>query len=144
MANGKSRLRIIQEHRANSVTPSVQKNDSQPIERGCRPFLRSVSSFGEQADAPRDDHKAKRLSGPRPPVLELTYYKHTLRVRSVFHKCAIEQICADFSSSRWRSPTYDNPDVKQLFNGFEEFGKINQTPEALLLDVFPILRALPD
>lgn len=33
--------------------------------------------------------------------------------------------------------------MKQLFNGFEEFGKINQSPEALLLDVFPILRSLP-
>jgi len=44
----------------------------------------------------------------------------------------------------WRSPTSDNPDVKQLFGGFEVFGQLNQTPEAILLDCFPILRQIPD
>lgn len=144
MANGESNLRMVQERRADFVTLLVQKNDPQPAERGCSPFLRSVSSFREQADAPRDDHTAERIPGPRPPIFKFSYRKHSLWVRLVFRNCAIKLISSDMCSSSWRSPTYDNSDVKQLFHGFEEFGKINQTPEALLLDVFPILRGLPD
>ncbi|KAK5017381.1 hypothetical protein LTR60_001962, partial [Cryomyces antarcticus] len=44
----------------------------------------------------------------------------------------------------WRAPTYDNKDVKQLFEGFEQFSVINQTGTAALIDFFPILRRLPD
>ncbi|KAJ9649238.1 hypothetical protein H2201_004246 [Coniosporium apollinis] len=44
----------------------------------------------------------------------------------------------------WRSPQYENEDVKQLFEGFEQFSIINQTGTAALIDFFPILRRLPD
>ncbi|KAI9853618.1 MAG: hypothetical protein M1830_006647, partial [Pleopsidium flavum] len=44
----------------------------------------------------------------------------------------------------WRASTYDNADVKQLFEGFEQFSLINQTGTAALIDFFPILRKLPD
>lgn len=33
--------------------------------------------------------------------------------------------------------------MKQLFDGFEEFGILNQNPAALLADFFPVLRSLP-
>ncbi|KAL2005346.1 hypothetical protein VTN00DRAFT_2557 [Thermoascus crustaceus] len=44
----------------------------------------------------------------------------------------------------WRTPTYDNPDIQQLFHGFQEFAVINQTGTAALIDFFPWLRKLPD
>ncbi|KAF4953618.1 hypothetical protein FGADI_5954 [Fusarium gaditjirri] len=44
----------------------------------------------------------------------------------------------------WRSPIYQDPKLMQLFDGFAEFAKINQTGIAALLDSFPVLRKLPD
>ncbi|USW56371.1 Putative cytochrome P450 [Septoria linicola] len=44
----------------------------------------------------------------------------------------------------WRTPTYDHPDIQQLFDGFSEFADINMTGVAALLDAFPIIRKLPD
>ncbi|KJX93979.1 hypothetical protein TI39_contig4229g00018 [Zymoseptoria brevis] len=44
----------------------------------------------------------------------------------------------------WRTPTYEDDAVKQLFNGFSEFADINQTGVAALLDAFPLLRKLPE
>ncbi|KAM7182996.1 putative cytochrome P450 E-class, group I [Rhypophila sp. PSN 637] len=44
----------------------------------------------------------------------------------------------------WRSPTHDDPKMKQLFDGFSEFAELNQTGLAALVDFFPILRYLPD
>jgi cytochrome P450 len=44
----------------------------------------------------------------------------------------------------WRTPTYDDDKLKQLFEGFSEFVQINQTGTAALLDSFPFLRKLPD
>lgn len=44
----------------------------------------------------------------------------------------------------WRSSTYEDEKMKQLFDGFSEFAEINQTGDAALIDFFPILRYLPD
>ncbi|KAJ5555308.1 hypothetical protein N7535_007747, partial [Penicillium sp. DV-2018c] len=44
----------------------------------------------------------------------------------------------------WRTPTYEDPKMKQLFDGFSEFADLNQTGMAALIDFFPILRMLPD
>lgn len=44
----------------------------------------------------------------------------------------------------WRTPTYEDPSIKQLFEGFAEFAEINQTGPAALIDFYPILRRLPD
>lgn len=44
----------------------------------------------------------------------------------------------------WRTPTYEDAKMKQLFDGFTEFAAINQTGTAALIDFFPPLRRLPD
>jgi hypothetical protein len=44
----------------------------------------------------------------------------------------------------WRTPTYEDTNMKQLFEGFSEFAEINQTGTAALVDFYPILRKLPD
>ncbi|KAK4221067.1 cytochrome P450 [Podospora fimiseda] len=44
----------------------------------------------------------------------------------------------------WRTPTYEDDKMKQLFEGFAEFAELNQAGAAGLLDFFPILRVLPD
>lgn len=44
----------------------------------------------------------------------------------------------------WRTPTYEDPNMKQLFEGFSEFAEINQTGTAALIDFYPILSKLPD
>lgn len=44
----------------------------------------------------------------------------------------------------WRTPTYEDDKMMQLFDGFSEFAAINQTGTAALIDFFPLLRKLPD
>ncbi len=44
----------------------------------------------------------------------------------------------------WRTPSNDDPQLVQLFEGFNEFAVINQTGTAALIDFFPFLRLLPD
>ncbi|ROT34502.1 cytochrome P450 family protein [Sodiomyces alkalinus F11] len=44
----------------------------------------------------------------------------------------------------WRTPTYEDDKMKQLFDGFSEFAELNQTGTAALIDFFPWLRFLPD
>lgn len=44
----------------------------------------------------------------------------------------------------WRTPTYEDAKMRQLFEGFSEFAEINQTGTAALIDYFPLLRKLPD
>lgn len=44
----------------------------------------------------------------------------------------------------WRTPTYEDDKMMQLFDGFSEFAAINQTGTAALIDFFPWLRNLPD
>ena len=44
----------------------------------------------------------------------------------------------------WRTPTYEDANMQQLFEGFSEFAEINQTGTAALIDSYPILRRLPD
>lgn len=44
----------------------------------------------------------------------------------------------------WRTPTYEDAKMKQLFEGFTEFSEINQTGTAGLVDFIPALRRLPD
>ncbi|KAK5128967.1 hypothetical protein LTR85_000300 [Meristemomyces frigidus] len=43
----------------------------------------------------------------------------------------------------WRTPTYEDANMKQLFDGFSEFAEINQTGTAALIDFYPPLRKLP-
>ncbi|KAL2838959.1 cytochrome P450 [Aspergillus pseudoustus] len=43
----------------------------------------------------------------------------------------------------WRTPTYEDQKMKQLFDGFSEFAEINQTGAAAFIDFFPLLRKLP-
>jgi cytochrome P450 len=44
----------------------------------------------------------------------------------------------------WRTPTYKDEKMMQLFDGFAEFAAINQTGAAALIDSFPWLRHVPD
>jgi hypothetical protein len=44
----------------------------------------------------------------------------------------------------WRTPTYADAKMQQLFDGFSKFADINQTGAAALIDFFPLLRWLPD
>lgn len=44
----------------------------------------------------------------------------------------------------WRTSTYEDANMKQLFDGFSEFAEINQTGTAGLVDFYPVLRRLPD
>lgn len=44
----------------------------------------------------------------------------------------------------WRTPTYSDHKMQQLFDGFSEFAEINQTGTAALIDFFPPLRWLPE
>lgn len=44
----------------------------------------------------------------------------------------------------WRTPTYEDEKMMQLFDGFSEFADINQTGTAAIIDFFPWLRKLPD
>ncbi|KAJ5167777.1 uncharacterized protein N7482_003371 [Penicillium canariense] len=44
----------------------------------------------------------------------------------------------------WRTSTYEDQKMMQLFDGFSEFAAINQTGTAALIDFFPWLRQLPD
>jgi cytochrome P450 len=44
----------------------------------------------------------------------------------------------------WRTPTYEDDKLKQLFDGFSKFAELNQTGMAALVDFFPLLRKLPD
>ena len=44
----------------------------------------------------------------------------------------------------WRTPTYEDAKMQQLFDGFAEFAEVNQTGVAAILDSFPLLRSLPD
>ncbi|KAL2831569.1 cytochrome P450 [Aspergillus cavernicola] len=43
----------------------------------------------------------------------------------------------------WRTPTYEDRKMKQLFDGFSAFAEINQTGAAAFIDFFPLLRKLP-
>lgn len=43
----------------------------------------------------------------------------------------------------WRSPSFSDPAVKQIYDGFEEFAVASQV-SASLLDYYPILQKLPD
>ena len=44
----------------------------------------------------------------------------------------------------WRTHTYEDKHMQQLFDGFSEFAVINSTGIAALVDFFPVLRRLPD
>ena len=44
----------------------------------------------------------------------------------------------------WRTPQHNDPQLVQLFEGFNEFAVINQTGTAALIDFYPLLRRLPD
>ncbi|KFH45656.1 Fumitremorgin C synthase-like protein [Hapsidospora chrysogenum ATCC 11550] len=44
----------------------------------------------------------------------------------------------------WRTPTYEDEKMQQLFDGFSEFAELNQTGMAALIDFFPFLRRIPE
>ncbi|KAK9782620.1 putative Cytochrome P450 [Seiridium cardinale] len=44
----------------------------------------------------------------------------------------------------FRTTNNDDPKLKQLYDGFERFGEIISDDSAALLDIFPVLRHLPD
>jgi hypothetical protein len=44
----------------------------------------------------------------------------------------------------FRTTSIDDPKLKQLFHGFEKFCEVTGTTTAALLDLFPVLRSLPD
>lgn len=44
----------------------------------------------------------------------------------------------------WRTASYEDAAIQQLFDGFSEFAEINQTGTAALIDFFPFLRWFPD
>lgn len=44
----------------------------------------------------------------------------------------------------WRTPTYEDPKIKQLFEGVAEFAALTQTGTAAIIDFFPWLGKLPD
>ncbi|KAF2124375.1 cytochrome P450 [Dothidotthia symphoricarpi CBS 119687] len=44
----------------------------------------------------------------------------------------------------FRTTSIDDPKLKQLYHGFEKFSEVIGTQTAALLDLYPLLRALPD
>ena len=44
----------------------------------------------------------------------------------------------------WRSSTYNDPNVQQFFEGFEDFAEMAISKAAFAMDAFPWLRLLPD
>lgn len=44
----------------------------------------------------------------------------------------------------WRTSTYEDEKMKQLFDGFSQFADLNQQGAAAMVDFFPILRRLPE
>ncbi|KAI1616059.1 putative cytochrome P450 oxidoreductase [Exophiala viscosa] len=44
----------------------------------------------------------------------------------------------------WRTPSENDPQLRQLFHGFEEFTALAMTGTSAMLDSFPLLRRLPD
>ncbi|KAH8431937.1 cytochrome P450 [Aspergillus melleus] len=44
----------------------------------------------------------------------------------------------------WRTPTYEDPKIKQLFESVAEFAALTQTGTAAIIDFFPWLGKLPD
>ncbi|KAI0154793.1 cytochrome P450 [Xylariaceae sp. FL1272] len=44
----------------------------------------------------------------------------------------------------WRTRKHDDPRLLQVYDQFFRFGTLAQTPEAFLIDAFPVLRHLPD
>lgn len=44
----------------------------------------------------------------------------------------------------FRTVSVDDPQLKQLFEGFEKFCEVTSTTLAALLDLFPVLKSLPD
>ncbi|KAF2084769.1 putative cytochrome P450 [Saccharata proteae CBS 121410] len=44
----------------------------------------------------------------------------------------------------YRTPSHDDPNLVQLFEGFSQFAVVTQTATAALVSFFPILRHLPD
>lgn len=44
----------------------------------------------------------------------------------------------------WRTATYEDDKMQQLFDGFSQFAELNQTGTAALIDFFPVIRRLPD
>lgn len=44
----------------------------------------------------------------------------------------------------FRTVSFDDPRMVQLFHGFDQFGEIVQSAQAAQMDVFPLLRFLPD
>jgi cytochrome P450 len=44
----------------------------------------------------------------------------------------------------WRSSTYEDEKMMQLFDGFSEFSELNNTGLAAVVDFFPWVRSLPD
>ncbi|KAI1380627.1 cytochrome P450 [Hypoxylon crocopeplum] len=44
----------------------------------------------------------------------------------------------------FRTTSIDDPKLKQLFHGFQKFSEVTGSQSAALLDVFPVLRRLPD
>lgn len=44
----------------------------------------------------------------------------------------------------FRTVSIDDPQLKQLFEGFEKFCRVTSTTLAALLDLFPVLKSLPD
>ncbi|KAL4985308.1 cytochrome P450 [Aspergillus falconensis] len=43
----------------------------------------------------------------------------------------------------WRTPTYEDPKMKQLFDGFSQFAELNQAGAAAFLDFFPCCKSCP-
>lgn len=46
-------------------------------------------------------------------------------------------------SRRWRTTRYDDPRLRQLFVGFNQFAQLNQTGVSQLTDFYPVLQYLP-
>lgn len=44
----------------------------------------------------------------------------------------------------WRTPTYEDPKMQQLYDGFAEFAALANTGTAAFVDFYPWLRRLPD
>jgi hypothetical protein len=74
-------------------------------------------------------------------IQRLAYYHREIWVKVFVNesKC----VMADLRFS-WRTPTPDDPQLKQPFEGFNDLAVIDQTGTAALIDFFPILHLLLD
>ncbi|KAJ4986250.1 cytochrome P450 [Stagonosporopsis vannaccii] len=90
--------------------------------------MRAAVSYVPYQDLENKQMLHDLLNSPQDFVAHIRRYSTSLTTQMVFG---------------FRTSNNDDPKLKQLFDGFEKWGDLIQTPSAQLLDLFPILQRLP-